>query len=124
MGRDECSVIQGGGNGDRVRAGKSDYWDVEGYKHHGTAREVSPGASDDFETSIDELLAGLGGDESGEWVTDNYNWISLTWEDGSHTGFSLNLGNLEYSIHSTPHTYELEHLDEVWSYASDYLTED
>ena len=46
-----------------MRAGKSDYWDDEGYKHHGTAREVSPGASDDFETSIDELLAGLGGDE-------------------------------------------------------------
>ena len=72
-----------------------------------------------------ELLCGIQiGEESGEWVTDNYNGIYLTWEDGSHTGISLNLSNLEYSIHSSIHTYELEHLDEFWSYAADYLTED
>ena len=71
------------------------------------------------------LLCGIQiGEESGEWVTDNYNWIDLTWKDGSHTGISLNLRNLEHSIHSTIHTYELEHLDEFWSYAAAYLTED
>ena len=64
------------------------------------------------------------GAESGEWVTDNYNWISFTWEDGSHTGISLNLNNLEYSVHSTPHTYTLENLDAFWSYCAGYLEED
>ncbi len=72
-----------------------------------------------------ELLCGIQiGEESGEWVTDNYNWISLTWEDGSCTSISLNLSSLEYYVHSTPHTYELEHLDEFWSYCADYLEED
>ena len=64
------------------------------------------------------------GEESGEWVTDNYNWIGLKWEDGSDTFISLNLYNLEYYVHSTPHTYQLENLDAFWSYASDYLEED
>ena len=64
------------------------------------------------------------GEESGEWVTDNYNWIGFTWEDGSRTGISLNLNNLEYYIHSTPHTYDLEELDAFWSYCADYLEED
>ena len=64
------------------------------------------------------------GEESGEWATDNYNWISLTWKDGSDTFVSLNLRNLEYNIHSTPHTYHLDNLDEFWSYASGYLEED
>ena len=62
--------------------------------------------------------------ETGEWVTDNYNWIRLTWEDGSETFVSLNLFSLEYPIHSMPHTYALEHLDEFWSYAAAYLKED
>ena len=64
------------------------------------------------------------GEESGEWVTDNYNWIGLTWEDGTRSGVSLNLSNLEYSIHSTLHTYELENLDDFWSYCAAYLEED
>ena len=72
-----------------------------------------------------ELLCNIViGPETGEWVTDNYNWIGLTWEDGSHSGISLNLANLEYFVHSTPHTYQLEHLDEFWSYAAGYLKED
>ena len=64
------------------------------------------------------------GEESGEWVSDNYNWIGLTWKDGSNTYISLNLRNLEYNIHSSQHTYHLDNLDEFWSYASDYLEED
>ena len=62
--------------------------------------------------------------ESGEWVTDNYNWIGLTWQDGSYTGISLNLNNLEYSVHSTLHTYALENLEGFWRYCADYLEED
>ena len=64
------------------------------------------------------------GEESGEWVTDNYNWIGFTWEDGTHSGVSLNLNNLEYSIHSTLHTYKLENLGAFWDYCAEYLEED
>ena len=72
-----------------------------------------------------ELLCGIQiGEESNEWVTDNYNWIGITWADGSHSGISLNLSNLEYSIHSSLHTYELEHLGEFWAFCYDYLEED
>ena len=42
------------------------------------------------------------GEETGEMVTDNYNWISLTWKDGSKSSISLNLRNLEHYIHSEP----------------------
>ena len=62
--------------------------------------------------------------ETNEWVTDNYNWISLTWADGTQTSISLNLRNLEYSIHSVPHSYQLEHLNEFWKFAESYLVED
>ena len=72
-----------------------------------------------------ELLCGIQiGEESGEFVTDNYNWIWLKWEDGSSTGISLNLHNLEYNIHSSIHTYELEYLEEFWTYCAGYLKED
>ena len=64
------------------------------------------------------------GEESGEWVTDNYNWISLEWEDGSGKVISLNLRNLEYMVQSVPYTYKLENLDEFWSYCAQYLEED
>ncbi|MBQ8955243.1 MAG: hypothetical protein IJ048_14145, partial [Clostridia bacterium] len=64
------------------------------------------------------------GEESGEWVTDNYNGIEFVWEDGSYTGISLNLSNLEYWAHSILHTYELENLDAFWSYCAEYLQED
>lgn len=77
-----------------------------------------------LDRAVDLLCAIQIGEESDEWVTDNYNWICLTWADGSQTGISLNLNNLEYSVHSTPHTYELENLDEFWSYCAGYLEED
>ncbi len=64
------------------------------------------------------------GEESREWVTDNYNWISLKWADGSETGISLNLRNLEYSAHSNTHTFELKNLDEFWTYCAKSLKED
>ena len=64
------------------------------------------------------------GEETDQWVTDNYNWIRLTWEDGTETYISLNLYNLEYTAHSSPHMYALEHLDAFWSFAAEYLEED
>lgn len=59
-----------------------------------------------------------------ELVSDNYNSIALTWEDGSVTIIPLNLRNLEFSSHSTSHVYTLQGLDAFWNYASDFLTED
>lgn len=64
------------------------------------------------------------GEETDQWVTDNYNWIRLTWEDGTETYISLNLYSLEYVAHSSPHMYALEHLDDFWSFAAGYLEED
>ena len=93
--------------------------DQGGYGRTATFRE-----GETLDRAIELLCAIQIGEESGEWVTDNYNGIYLTWGDGSHTGISLNLNNLEHYIHSTVHTYELEHLDEFRSYAADYLTED
>ena len=63
------------------------------------------------------------GEETGEYVTDNYNWIGFVWEDGTESSVSLNLKNLEYSAHNMPHIYALKDLDEFWNYASDYLIE-
>ena len=89
---------------------------------YGRTAEFTEG--EELEKAV-ELLCGIRiGEESGEWVTDNYNWIWLEWEDGSETGISLNLTSLEYNVHSYPHTYRLEHLDEFWSYASGFLKED
>ena len=62
--------------------------------------------------------------EAEEWVSDNYNSISLTWEDGSVTIVPLNLRNLEFSSHSTSHVYALDGLEAFWSYAEDFLEED
>ena len=71
------------------------------------------------------LLCGIRiGEQVDEWVTDNDNWIRLVWEDGSETFISLNMRHLEYSVHSSPHTFSLEDLDGFWSFASGYLEED
>ncbi len=64
------------------------------------------------------------GEETDRWVTDNYNWIRLTWEDETETIISLNLYSLEYIAHSSPHMYALAHLDAFWSFAAEYLEED
>ena len=78
----------------------------------------------ELDRAVELLCAIKIGAETGEWVTDNYNWIQLTWEDGTSSIISLNLRNLEYYAHSTPHVFALDGLDAFWSYASDYLIED
>lgn len=90
----------------------------------GYGRTVSFKAGNGLEKAIDLFCAIKIGKESGEWVTDNYNWIEITWADGSRSGISLNLYNLEYYVHSSPHTYELENLDAFWSYCAGFLEED
>ena len=78
----------------------------------------------ELDRAVELLCAIKIGAETGEWVTDNYNWIRLTWEDGTETYISLNLHSLEYVAHSSPHMYALEHLDAFWSFAAGYLEED
>ena len=78
----------------------------------------------ELDRAVELLCAIRIGAETNEWVTDNYNWIRLSWEDGSETYISLNLRSLEYNIHSSLHMFELEHLNEFWAYAEEYLEED
>ena len=47
---------------DSVRGRQYDYYDDDGYNHHGQSRINNLTASDDFETGIDELLVSLYGD--------------------------------------------------------------
>ena len=56
------------------------------------------------------------GEETEEWVTDNYNYIVLTWPDETTTFISINLYNLEFSAHGYWHVYELDNLGPFWSY--------
>ena len=72
------------------------------------------------ELFCDILIAG----ETDEWVTDNYNWISFTWEDGSSTYLSLNRSNLELRVHSSPHMFTLKDLSPFWNYAEEYFKDD
>ena len=81
-------------------------------------------AGDALDEAVRRFCAIQIGEETGEWVTDNYNWIGFTWKDGSHSGISLNLYNLEYAIHSSFHMYKLENLDAFWSYCAEYLKDD
>ena len=85
---------------------------------------VFKAGDDGFDKAVALFCAIRIGEESGEWVTDNYNWISIRWEDGSYSGVSLNMHNLEYTIHSSIHTYTLENLGPFWSYCTGYLQED
>lgn len=93
--------------------------DEGGYGRTATFRE-----GDALDRAVELFCAIQIGKETDEWVTDNYNRIWLTWEDGTKIGISLNLRNLEYFVHSNPHMYELNHLDEFWSFCQDYLVED
>ena len=47
---------------DSVRGRQNDYYDDDGYKHLGQSRIKNLTASDDFETSLDELLVSISGD--------------------------------------------------------------
>ena len=90
----------------------------------GYGRTATFRSGEALDRAVELLCAIRIGEESGEWVTDNYTGIGLTWADGSYTGISLNLYNLECSVHSSLRTYTLENLDAFWSYCAGYLEED
>lgn len=55
------------------------------------------------------------GKQTWEVVTDNYNGLIFTFEDGTEVGISLNLKNLEYKIYHSYQYNELENFEEFWS---------
>ena len=90
----------------------------------GYGRTATFTKGEELDKAVD-LLCGIRiAGETEEMVTDNYNWIRLVWEDGSESYISLNLRNLEHSIHSIPHIYRLENLEAFWSYAEGFVVED
>lgn len=93
--------------------------DQSGYERSATFTR-----GDALNKAVELLCAIQIGKKSDEWVTDNYNGIRLTWDDGSQTSISLNLHRLEVYAQSAYHTYDLIHLDAFWSYCEDYLEED
>lgn len=71
------------------------------------------------EKTIQEIIEAFSvikiGKETWEVVTDNYNGLIFTFEDGTEVGISLNLKNLEYSIYHSCQYNELEDFEEFWS---------
>lgn len=59
------------------------------------------------------------GDESQEFVTDNYNGISFTFADGNSSGISLNLKNLELNLNGEYHIFELDDFGPLWKLMND-----
>ena len=90
----------------------------------GYGRTAVFGPGEELQKAVELFCEIRIGEETGEWVTDNYNWIGFTWEDGSRTFISLNLYNLEFFAHSTSFMYRLQNLGEFWAYAEEFLTVD
>ena len=76
------------------------------------------GAQDVFEVKDEEEINKLVdaftkikiAQETTTWVTDNYNWICFTFEDGTEVNLSLNLYNYDMFAYGHEHLYELENL--------------
>ena len=56
----------------------------------------------------------------GMFVTDNYNRIIFTWEDGSETVIRLLLKNLDYTVTGITHIYALENYEEFFRLNADF----
>ena len=87
-----------------------------GIDRGGSLREAVITSDEEIAQAVALLTEIRIGEEVDEFVTDNYNYISFTWADGSTSGVSLNLRNLELSVRGTPHLYTLDGLSAFWSY--------
>ena len=82
---------------------------------HGGPRDVADITDPDtIDKAVDAFTKIRIGEETNEWVTDNYNGISMTFEDGTQIGISINLANLETSYYGVFHIYELDDFGEFW----------
>lgn len=61
--------------------------------------------------------------ETQEFVTDNYNAVTFTFNDGSSKTVSFNLKNLEVGYYNETHIYELEDFSAFWSFAQRVVKE-
>ena len=52
--------------------------------------------------------------ENGEWVTDNYNGLCMTFANGETYWISLLLHNLEYNIYGEWHIFKLTDSEDFW----------
>ncbi len=48
------------------------------------------------------------------WVTDNYNWISLQWKDGTKRHIQLNMYNLEIHVQHREFIYQLDGIQNLF----------
>ena len=96
---------------------------VVGIDQGGYLREASFQTSEEIETAVDLFCKIRVGEDTGEMVTDNYNYIQIIWDDGSSSNISLNLYNLELNLYGNWHSFELENLSDLWSYATDNAVE-
>ncbi len=55
-------------------------------------------------------------EETDEWVTDNYNGLSMTFANGESFRISLNLSNLEYPIYGEWHIFKLTDDGPFWQF--------
>ncbi len=76
-----------------------------------SATITDAGTIERFATLLSQLTIAA---ESQEFVTDNYNGLTLSFADGESVNLSLNLKNLECRIYDTLRLYELGGFDRVW----------
>lgn len=79
--------------------------------HGGDQTTYTLTSQEDIDKAVAAFKKVTIGEETYEFVTDNYNWISFTFADGQEVFISLNLYNMEYSGYEY-HLYELDHLSE------------
>ena len=93
---------------------------IEGYIDHGGAREVATITDKELiKETVDAFKNITIAKETNEYVTDNYNGVIFTFEDGSEYGISLNLHNLELNISNKIHLYEFNNCGPFWKIIED-----
>ena len=56
--------------------------------------------------------------------TDNYNWMEITFQDGTSVSISIDLDLLVVSVYGNVHLYKLSGLSTIWDLTKEYGTQD
>ena len=78
---------------------------------------------DDLEEAVNLFMAIQIGSPDAPDVTDNYNYIHFTWNDGSESMIHIDLDVLACEINGRYRTYGLEHLEPLFALAYDRFEE-
>lgn len=82
---------------------------------HGGAREECKLTNpEDISKFVEAFTKIKIAEESEEWVTDNYNGLSMEFANGEHSGISLILYSLEYNIYGTWYLFRLADDGPMW----------